>query len=131
MVERVGSPRRPSASRLPGEESDEENYAKGQKTPPPAGTQHFKLDDEDSVPELGGTLPDRLVDVRPQMGARRHGGIGYELVLSTAVPLLDPQEAEHAVSAFLRAVNEVEEEKEKEKDQDQEQDEAGEGPGNS
>ena len=30
-----------------------------------SGTQHFFLDD-DSVPELGGSRPDRLVDVRPQ-----------------------------------------------------------------
>ena len=29
------------------------------------GTQHFFLDD-DSVPELGGSRPDRLADVRPQ-----------------------------------------------------------------
>ena len=61
MVGRAGSPRRPSASRLPGEEeSDEENYAKGQKTPPPAGTQHFTFDDDDSVPELGGSRPDSI-----------------------------------------------------------------------
>ena len=29
------------------------------------GTQHFFLDD-DCVPELGGSRPDRLADVRPQ-----------------------------------------------------------------
>ena len=34
-------------------------------TPQEPGTQHFFLDD-DSVPELGGSRPDRLVDVRPQ-----------------------------------------------------------------
>ena len=34
-------------------------------TPQERGTQHFFLDD-DSVPELGGSRPDRLVDVRPQ-----------------------------------------------------------------
>ena len=30
------------------------------------GTQHFTLDDDDSVPELGGSRPDRLAGVRPQ-----------------------------------------------------------------
>ena len=40
--------------------------AKVRNTPPSEpGTQHFFLDD-DSVPELGGSRPDRLVDVRPQ-----------------------------------------------------------------
>ena len=37
----------------------------GEPTPQEPGTQHFFLDD-DSVPELGGSRPDRLVDVRPQ-----------------------------------------------------------------
>ena len=35
------------------------------------GTQHFFLDD-DSVPELGGTRPDRLFEVRPQERDQRH-----------------------------------------------------------
>ena len=78
-------------------------------TPHEPGTQHFKLDDEDSVPELGGTRPDRLVDVRPQEGTRRHGGIGYELVLATAVPQLGAQEAECALPAFLKQQKEEEE----------------------
>ena len=34
-------------------------------TPQEPGTQHFFLD-EDSVPELGGSRPDRFADVRPQ-----------------------------------------------------------------
>ena len=58
-------------------------------TPQEPGTQHFKLDDEDSVPELGGTRRDRLVDVRPQEGTRRHTGVGCELVLDPVVPQLD------------------------------------------
>ena len=37
----------------------------GEPSPQEPGTQHFFLDD-DSVPELGGSRPDRLVDVRPQ-----------------------------------------------------------------
>ena len=35
-------------------------------TPSEPGTRYFSLDDNDSVPELGGSRPDRLVDVRPQ-----------------------------------------------------------------
>ena len=43
------------------------------KHPPPQepGTQHFFLDD-DSVPELGGSRPDRLHEVRPQEQVLRH-----------------------------------------------------------
>ena len=41
-------------------------------TPQEPGTQHCTLDDDDSVPELGGSRPDRLADVRPQEGIRRH-----------------------------------------------------------
>ena len=42
----------------------------------------------DSVPELGGTRPDRLVDVRPQEMTRRHTGEAFELVLDPVVPQL-------------------------------------------
>ena len=38
--------------------------------PQEPGTQHFFLDD-DSVPDLGGSRPDRLVDVRPQERVQR------------------------------------------------------------
>ena len=69
--------------------------------------QHFTLDDDDSMPELGGMRPDRLVDVRPQERTRRHGGIGYELVLATAVPQLGAQEAECALPAFLQQQEEA------------------------
>ena len=74
------------------------------------GTQHFKMDDEDSVPELGGARPDRLVDVRPQARLGRHGGIGYELVLSTDVPQ-GALEEEVVAPGFLRGMleDEVEE----------------------
>ena len=66
---------------------------RGQQTLPPADTQNFF--DDGSVPELGGARPDRLVDVRPQAGLRRHGGIGHELVLETAVPQLGVEEDVH------------------------------------
>ena len=67
---------------------------RGQQTPLPAGTQNFFFDDG-SLPELGGARPDRLVDVKPQAGLRRHGGIGYELVLETAVPQIGVEEDVH------------------------------------
>ena len=35
-------------------------------TPLEPGTRYFSLDDNDSVPELGGSRPDRLSGVRPQ-----------------------------------------------------------------
>ena len=50
------------------------------------GTQHFKLDDDDSVPEIGGTRSG--VDVNPQKGTRRHTGEAFELVLDPVVPQL-------------------------------------------
>ena len=79
-------------------------------TPQEPSTQLFKLDDEDSVPELRGTRPDRLVDVRPQTRLGRHGGIGYELMLSTAVPQ-GALEEEIVAPGFLRSMleDEVEE----------------------
>ena len=40
-------------------------------TPQEPGTQHFSLDD-DSVPGLGGSRPDRLHEVRPQEQVLRH-----------------------------------------------------------
>ena len=42
--------------------------------PPPQepGTRHVTLDDDDSVPELGDSRPDRLYEVRPQERVLRH-----------------------------------------------------------
>ena len=78
-----------------------------------AGTQYFStaVDDEE-VPATERPAP--LLEVLPQAGLGRHGGIGYELVLSFAVPqgLL---EAETALPAFLKREKEKEEAKEKEK----------------
>ena len=39
--------------------------------PQEPGTQHFTLDDDDSVPELGGSRSDRLYEVRPQERVQR------------------------------------------------------------
>ena len=41
-------------------------------TPQEPRTRYFGLDDDDSVPELGGTRPDRFAGVRPQERALRH-----------------------------------------------------------
>ena len=59
-------------------------------TPPKPGTRYHSLDDNDSVPELGGSRPDRLTGVRPQEGVPRR--ILEQIVDSAPVlPLLhDP-----------------------------------------
>ena len=59
--------------------------------PPPQepGTQHFKLDDEDSVPELSGLRPDLVLDPGPPVVGERHSGVGYEILLDVRVPQLD------------------------------------------
>ena len=66
---RESTPRRPtgqSMARAGGWVGDEvHGRVPGEPTPQEPGTQHFFLDD-DSVPELGGSRPDRLVDVRPE-----------------------------------------------------------------
>ena len=60
------APRGQSMTRAGGWVRDEvHGRVPGEPTPQEPGTQHFFLDD-DSVPELGGSRPDRLVDVRPQ-----------------------------------------------------------------
>ena len=54
------------------------------------------------------------MEVLPQVGLERHGGIGYELVLARAVPQ-GVWEAETALHAFLKGEKEKEEAKEQEK----------------
>ena len=54
------------------------------------------------------------MEVLPQVGLERHGGIGYELVLARAVPQ-GVWEAETALNAFLKGEKEKEEAKEKNK----------------
>ena len=55
------------------------------------------------------------MEVQPQAGLGRHGGIGYELVLASAVPQ-GVWEAETALHAFLKGEKEKEEAKAKEKE---------------
>ena len=62
-----------------------------QKNPPPQdpGTRYFGLDDDDSVPELGGSPPDRLLSVsRPQERVQRHT-VEQNIDTFAAVPMLD------------------------------------------
>ena len=60
----------------------------GRSHSPPTkhGTQYYGLDDNDSVPELNGVRPAPLWEPLPQARHQRHCGIGFELVLDTAVP---------------------------------------------
>ena len=72
-------------------------------TPLPAGTQHFTLDDDDSVPELGGSRPDRIATLsRPQERVLRRT---VEQIVDAVplVPLLDdpvPQTVEQMVDVL-------------------------------
>ena len=60
-------------------------------TPQEPGTRYISLDDNDSVPELGGSRPDRLTVVRPQERVPRH--IVEQIVDSApVVPLLHTSE---------------------------------------
>ena len=76
-------------------------------TPQEPGTQHFFLDD-DSVPELWGSRPDRLAGVRPQERVPRH--IVEQIVDSAPVlPLLHapvPQTVD-SVGEVLKILNEL------------------------
>ena len=70
------------------------------------------MSDDEEAPAAGRPAP--LMEVQPQEGLGRHGGIGYELVLSNAVPQ-GVWEAEMALHAFLKGEKEKEEAKEREK----------------
>ena len=57
--------------------------------------------------------PPPLREVGPQLGDRRHGGIGYELVLSTAVPsVMEDEGWDSGVLIMLRGMKELADEKE-------------------
>ena len=65
--------------------------AKFRKNPPPQepGTRYFGLDDDDSVPERGGSRPDRLLSVSgPQERVQRHT-VEQNIDTFAAVPMLD------------------------------------------
>ena len=56
--------------------------------PQEPGTQHFTLDDDDSVPELGGSRPDPLCEVRPQERVQQHP-VDQIVDTAPALPILD------------------------------------------
>ena len=65
--------------------------------PQEPGTQHFALDDDDSVPELWGSRPDRLNEVRRQERVQRHAveqigdSVPFLPFLDVPVPLMGEQ----------------------------------------
>ena len=73
-------------------------------TPSKPGTRYFSLDDNDSVPELGGSRPDRLSGVRPQERVPRR--IVEQIVDSAPVlPLLhDPDPVPQMVDSVVEAL---------------------------
>ena len=77
--------------------------------------EYFDLTSDDGRPAGWGRgeRPAALEEPRPQEGTRRHGGIGYELVLETAVPQLGAQEAECALPDFLEQKQEEKKAEEK------------------
>ena len=76
-----------------------------------AGAEYYSLDAEDA-PAAGRPTP--LAEVRPQSGVARHGGIGYELVLATALPKIGVEEdMRGAVGAgLIRAIRNLQAEQE-------------------
>ena len=86
------------------------------RMPPPqaACAQYFAMDTEEDVGEApAAERPPPLREVGPQPGDIRHGGIGYELVLSTTVPRVMEDEAwDLGVLIFLEAMKEEADEKE-------------------
>ena len=72
------------------------------------GTQHFTLDDDDSVPELWGSRPDRFCEVRPHERDQRR--TVQQIVDIAPLPTLDdpaPQMVEQlpGVLRFFRALS--------------------------
>ena len=89
-------------------------------SPQAAGARYFAMDaGEDTGQAPAAERPSPLREVGPQAGVGRHGGIGFEPVLSTAVPRVMEDEAlDPGVLIFLRVMKEEadeKEEKEKEK----------------
>ena len=81
-------------------------------------------EDVGEAPAAGRPAP--LMEVLPQVGLGRHGGIGYELVLASALPQ-GYQEAETSLPAFLKREKREGGGEGEEQGHDQE----GDGPGNS
>ena len=72
-------------------------------TPLPAGTQHFMLDDDDSVPELGGPRPDRIATLSGPQERVLQRTVEQIVDAVPLVPLLDdpvPQTVEQLVDVL-------------------------------
>ena len=68
------APRSTTARARGGARDDVHGRAPVDAPPQEPGTQHFKLDDEDSVPELSGLRPDPVLDPGPPVVGERHNG---------------------------------------------------------
>ena len=107
------APRGQTTARSGGRARDELHGEAPDEAPPQAaGAQYFRMDDDEEAPAAWRPAP--LMEVQPQARLGRHGGIGFELVLSFAVPQ-GVWEAETALHAFLKGEKEKEEAKEQEK----------------
>ena len=106
------APRGQTTARSGGARDELHGQAPDDAPPQAAGAQYFTMDDDEEAP--AATRPAPLVEVQSQAGLGRHGGIGFELVLSFAVPQGD-WDAEKALHAFLKGEKEKEEAKEQEK----------------
>ena len=88
-------------------------------SPQAAGAQVFAMDAGEDVGEApAAEPPPPLREVGPQAGLGRHGGIGYELVLSVTMPQSGDEVVDRVLAAYLKGVEErrVQEEKDKEKE---------------
>ena len=99
------APRRPTMARAREEES-EMNFATGQMTPPPkaASTVHFNLFDDGDVL---AARPDRLYEVRPQLGVLWHTG-AHSVDLSPFMQIHDipvPQMGGEQVVEFMKELD--------------------------
>ena len=72
------APRSTTARARGGARDEVHGRAPDDAPPQEPGTEHFKLDDEDSVPELSGLRPDPVLDPGPPVVGERHCGVGYE-----------------------------------------------------
>ena len=82
------APRSTTARARGGARDEVHGRAPDDAPPQEPGTQHFKLDDEDSVPELSGLRPDPVLDPGPPVVGERHSGVGFEILHDVHVPQL-------------------------------------------
>ena len=81
----------------------------GQTTPPPraAAVEIYPMTPDAGDDELAaGARPAQLREPLLQAGLERHGGIGYELVLSTTVPQVMEDDVQDLLPTSLHARHE-------------------------